>query len=370
MENLYSYVYIFAGYGLGNAVLRYIVLKDDLGEKRGVLGYALSHGTLFNIVLVAVGAAFAALYPHSEEFAQASWLLPIMLAALPLQFVYDSCQLTLRALLKNAAYAACGLLCVAVSCACKISGASLFGLEGAVFALPATYLLMACLLLSIVYRRHFSEAISSKVAKADRSGITSYSLQYMVTNGLWALFMQNDILILGMITGDAVEVANFKVAFAIPAALSIISASIGIVVSPYFIRKEGERRWVWRNYLKVLAAVSALLGSICILVCVFAYPLIDALYGSQYAEIAPLMRLLVVAAFANNAIRYTGANLLAAMGKVKYNMAISSVGMVVQVGLDIFLIVNYGAYGAALSSIAVYALMAAATTICFIKLYR
>lgn len=369
MENLYGYVYVFAGYGLGNAVLRYIVLKDDLAEKKGVLNYALAHGTIFNVALVLAGVAFAFLYPHSDEFAEAAWLLPVMLLALPFQFIYDSCQLTLRALLKNTAYALCAVLCVAVSCSLKVSGAFLLGLDGAVFAFPLTFFIMGAVVAAYVYRGRFKGVVSAEVSKEQMPEITSYSLQYMVTNGLWALFAQNDILLLGMMTGDALQVANFKVALALPAILSLISSSVGIVIGPYFIKRENEREWVWKNYLKVLVVSVALIGVMSLVMGWCAPELIGLVYGEQYVETAGLMRLLLLAAFFNTAIRYTSANLLAAMGKVKYNLAIAITGLVVQIVLDVVLISAWGSYGAALSSIIIFVLMGTATTMCFFKLY-
>lgn len=370
MENLYGYIYVLAGYGLGNAVLRYIVLKDGMAEKKGVLDYALSHGTIFNIVLVLAGMSFAFLYPHSSEFSEAAWLLPIMLLALPFQFVYDACQLTLRALLKNAAYALCAVLCVVVSSILKVSGASLFGLDGAVFAFPLTFLIMGCMVALYVYSRYFKGVKAEKIPKEHVPEITSYSLQFMVTNGLWMLFAQNDILILGMITGDALQVADFKVALALPAVLSLVSSSIGIVIGPYFIKREKDRVWVWASYRKVLLMSTVFIGGVALVMGWFAPTLIGFVYGEQYEDVADLMRLLLLAAFFNTAIRYTSANLLAAMGKVKYNLVIAVVGLVAQIILDIALIASFGGVGAALSSILVFAFMGVATAICFVKLYR
>lgn len=369
MENLYGYVYVFAGYGLGNAVLRYIVLKDDVSEKRGVLDYALSHGTIFNIVLVFVGASFAYLYPHSAEFSEAAWLLPVMLLALPFQFLYDSCQLTLRALFKNAAYAICAVVCVAVSSALKVSGSLLFGLDGAVFALPLAFLLVGCAVAVYVYKGHFRGVRAKKVPKEQVRGITSYSLQFMVTNGLWALFAQNDILILGMVTADALQVADFKVASALPSVIYLISSSLGIVVGPYFIRHEKERAWVWRSYWRVLVLSAVFIGGASLVMGWFAPELIGFIYGEQYVGTADLMRLLLVAAFFNAAIRYTSANLLSAMGKVKYNLAIAVCGLALQIFLDILLISAHGITGAAISSITVFSLMGAATMACFARIY-
>ena len=70
------------------------------------------------------------------------------------------------------------------------------------------------------------------------------------------------------------------------------------------------------------------------------------------------MRILLIASFINNGLRYTNANLLSAMGQVKYNMFVSITGMVVQVTVNLFVIPRHGMMGIAYTSVGVYALMA------------
>ena len=59
------------------------------------------------------------------------------------------------------------------------------------------------------------------------------------------------------------------------------------------------------------------------------------------------MRVLLLAALINNGFRYSCANILASMGKVKYNMFVSIVGIVLQIVINYQLIPKYGAMGVA-----------------------
>ena len=96
-------------------------------------------------------------------------------------------------------------------------------------------------------------------------------------------------------------------------------------------------------------------------------PLIIFIYGENYLNIITLMRILLVASFFNCGLRYTTANILAAMGQVKYNMFVSLFGMIAQVFINIMIIPLYGVIGLAITSCIVYAGMALVLFYLFIK---
>lgn len=369
LENIYTYAYVLAGYGLNNAVLRFMVLEKEGCAKKGILIHALASGTWFNLALIIVMSAIAPLFPIDGIRGMAP-LLAAMLLALPLQYIFESSSCSLRALFQNKHYALLSLACVATVWTLRASGAALFGLEGAVISWPAAYGVMAVIGLFVVLHLHLPRGASQKPNKSLRVSMRSYSLQYMVTNGLWVLFLQNDILLIGCLTGSPESVATYKVAYTLPTAMSILTYAVGVFVVPYFIKHENDQIWVWRSYRIILLIVCGLLGVASALLGILAEPLLGFFFGSQYSSAGDLMRILVVAAFVNNAIRFTAANLLAAMGKVKVNLAISAGGMLLQIVLDIVLINQQGVIGAACSSVLVYTAMAIAVTAYFVKTYQ
>ena len=79
--------------------------------------------------------------------------------------------------------------------------------------------------------------------------------------------------------------------------------------------------------------------------------------------------ILLTAAFFNCGLRYTTANILAAMGKVKYNMAVSAAGMAIQIAVNIKMVPVYGTLAVAVTSCIVYAFMAFALLLVFIQQY-
>jgi len=196
-----------------------------------------------------------------------------------------------------------------------------------------------------------------------------YAVQYMLTNGLWAVFMLNDTFLLGIFSNNAEIVAEYKVAYVMPGNISIFATAIGVFTGPIFTKNEKNIKWIQENYKKVFITSGLIVGMVALALFIFAEPLVVFMYGTGYKNIVPLMRVLLVAAFFNSGIRYTSANLLASMGQIKYNMSISIVGMVLQIVLDIWLIGKFKAMGVAISSCIVYAFMAISLFIIFVNRY-
>ena len=370
MENIYTYVYLFAGLGLNNAVFRYVVLREEPADKLGVISFVLSRGLAINLVIVAIGFAASWLFPFSREFARAAVLLPIMLLSLPFQFSFDTFSYSLRALFRNRAYAIAAIAAITLVWSGKVVGALLFGLDGAVWSGVLTYVIMTLTLFGYYSKAVFPGTTPSRVLTSEGKTYLFYGLQFMVTNGLWSMILQNDIFLIGFLTGDSLAVADYRVAYAVPSAISILSSSVGIFVTPYFIKHERDGAWVWKNYKRVIAVVCGALGALCLFIALICEQFVLLFYGPDYLNVIPLMRVLLVSSFITNGIRYTTANLLSATGKVRSNMIVALVGIVVQIALDLLLIPIFGIYGAALTSILVYGGMAVAVVSIFIREYR
>lgn len=368
LENVYTYLYLLAGLGLNNAVLRWMVLKDTPAEKRGILDYVVTSGTTVNIILV-LGAT-GGIILLGNSFLDYYFLFPLMLIALPFQFLFDTGTFSLRALFKNRAFAILSVVAIIVVWTAKIVGATGFGLIGAIASWPVAYSLIAIAVLLYLYFVVFKKIDSVSVNQLDKKAIRSYSLQYMVTNGMWALFMQNDLLMINLLTGSAEAVADYRVASVFPMVLALLSSSIGMFAGPYFIKHENDRFWVWKNYKRVLAVNVGVVGSAALLIVILADPLVLFVYGEEYINVVPLMIVLLVVSVVNNGVRYASANLIAALGRIRANMIIALCGMCAQVILNFFFVTGLGVFGTAIAGIIVQSGMAIAVTIYFAKTFR
>lgn len=370
LENIYTYTYLLAGMGLNNAVFRWLVIKEQDGERKGVFEYVLSRGTVFNIALVCVVSLGWFVLPLDFSSSAAAWMLPAMLLAIPFQFAYETGVFSFRALFMNRAFAVMAIAVVSLVWVSKVVGASLFGIGGVVLSWPFAYAVAAAVVLAVFALRVFRGVRAVSVPKIERRSIIAYSLQYMVTNDMWMLFMQNDLFMIGAISGSVEAVADYKVAYVFPMVLGLVCSAVGTFVAPYFIKHESDGRWVWRNYKRVLVANTGAVGGAALLIGIVAEHLVGLVYGDRYANVVPLLLLLLVASFLNNGIRYASANLLAAMGRIRTNMVVAATGVVLQILLNLALIPRFGVNGAAITGIIVYGLMAIAVTAYFVKIYK
>lgn len=368
LENIYGYAFTMAGMGMSNAILRYVVLGKNIQEKYDYFSYACKKGLSWNCLLFFVAAIACTIYPHPKVYADSTWLLYILLFSLPFQYITDNVLCNERAMFSNQRYAGFSLI---LSCSIIISKV-LSGMAGGVIAIvlcqASVYLVLALLFANISKRSYYGSLTARTLPISMRKEINLYSLQYMITNGLWAIFMLNDTFLLGRYSSPEV-IADYKVAYTIPGCVSLISTALGIFVAPYFVKNETNSNWIRCNFKRVYIATAILVGGICIFIGLFAKPIVSLLYGNNYLNILPVMRILLMASFLNCGLRYTVANILAAMGKVKYNMLISSIGMVLQIGINVKVIPEFGSIGVAISSCIVYCFMACCLLAIFIKHY-
>ena len=370
-ENLFSYFIVFSGLGLANAILRYVVIGETAEIKYGCYQYSRTRGVLYNIIMASIGVLIAMVYPHSNAFADYWWLLILLVLVLPFNYMYTCGLYTERAMMDAKKYAYSSLTISLVIIIAKLIGAGTFGLVGTISFRLTAEIIMAIFMSALVYHMYFKGVSHSKPTRAERKTINVYALQYMITNGLWYLFMLNDTFLLGRLCNDATVLAIYKVAYILPASLLLFSTSMGIYVGPYFTKneKKGNIAWVKQNWLKKSVINFCLVGVASLVIFVFARPLVLFIYGEQYLSAVGLMRILVFAAVINAGLRHLTAHILASMGQIKYNMIVSAVGMAFQIVLNIVIIPRYGSIGVAWVSVVIYSAMAIAINAVFIKKY-
>ncbi len=369
VENIYSYAYLIAGFGLSNAMLRYVILGKDINEKYSYYKYVINKGCLINIGIVAIFILINHIYPHPVEYSNFRYLIDFLVLTIIFQYIVDAILLNERALFSNRRFAYISFGVSASLIICRIIGAYALKLDGVVFSRIIVNVIFAIILLYTAYQHNYKGASALKLDEDTKRSIDIYSIQYMITNGLWAFFMLNDTFLLGLLCPDPTILADYKVAYVLPGNVSLISTAIGTFICPYFVKHEHDRAWIQKKFIYVCCVTALSVGALCLLLGIFARPIILLMYGPQYENIVYLMRILLIAAFFNCGLRFTVANILASMGQIKFNMYISFVGVVVQIVLDILLIPNYGAIGVAYASIFVYAIMALCLFATFGKKY-
>lgn len=371
IENIYSFIYIIGGLGLSNATIRYVVLGNGIEEKKGYYTYIRNRAFLYNSIFVILFTLVNLVYPHPQEFINAQDLIIIMLVMLPFQYNMQNDLVLERAMFNNVRYAWLSFITSALFIIAKISGAFIGGIVEVLIL--STLINIACCIYTqyTVNKRYFKNVQEKKISRGKRREIDVYSLQFMITNGLWSLFMIMDIFLLSKLGSTSIEIADYKVAYIWPANLGIIGSCIAIFITPYFVKNENNIVWIRKNFKKIYILNILITLVIGVFVWILAKPLIYLYSGAKYLNTIPLMRIILVGAVINNGLRMITANVLAAMGQVKYNMLISAIGFALQIVLNFQMIPKYGSYGVAFTSIIVYSFMAIALLMIFMwKYYR
>lgn len=368
VENIYGYVFIFAGLGLSNAMLRYIVKVDD-NRKRTYYRYICGRSVVINICLVVAMLVINTFIDYPKDFTKATYLLSVLALMIPFQDLLNDGLCALRSSFKTREYAYWSLVVSSILVLGRIAGGWFAGANGVIWSRLIINGIFAIALFIYAKKLFARSETSIPLTKNEKKNVFGYSVQYMITNGLWAIFMLNDVQVLSMYVVDSTIVADYKVACTLPAAVSILSTSIGVFVAPYFTKNEGDNAWI-RKYFKQTCIINMIaIGAVTVAMILMARPLICLFYGEKYLNIVGLMRILAIASFFNAGLRYTTANILACMGKVKYNMVVSVAGICFQLLLDIVLVQILGQYGIAISSCIVYLVMGIALLIIFYRNY-
>ena len=371
VENIYSYALIFAALGMSNAVLRYLVIAESNEERRQYFNYIIKRSFFINlgISLILLFASQLVVFP--ENYSAAKQLLPILALLLPFQDLLNDDLYTIRSFFKNKLYAYAAFFSSAALIVGRIVGAIACGVSGVLWSRVVINMLLAISGLCYVSNKLLVIKNTDRLDKEKKRIIDNYSLQYMVTNGFWAIFMLNDKFLLGLLLNDPAGLADYNVASVLPGNIAIFATAIGSFVGPYFTKNEKNNAWIRRNYKTVFILSAGIVGAVAFGIGVVARPLIKFMYGEQYLNVIALMRVLLIGAFFNSGLRYTTANLLAAMGEIKYNMAVSGAGIIIQIVLDCLLIPQMGVMAVAVSNCVVFMMMAIVLcSVFYNKFYR
>lgn len=165
------------------------------------------------------------------------------------------------------------------------------------------------------------------------------------------LYMRIDQVMLAAIAGDS-AVGHFSAAMRISEVWYFIPASIMTAAFPMMMARRQEGEIVYERYLQRLYDAMAWLGIVvAVIVALIAKPLIDALYGSAYAEAASVLRIQIWAGVAV-AMSYVHGRWLLAEGLQRIGLFYTLVGCVVNLCLNALLIPRFGAVGAAWATLA------------------
>jgi len=369
VDNIYSYAFIFAGLGLVSAVLRFLVLAEKKEDKKSYFDFILKNSLIRDGVIAIIMVTAGLLLPFPDNYVRVKYLIPIVALLLPFQDLVNVDLYTIRSFFENKLYAYLAFGSSFILILGRILGAYIGGVAEVLWSRVILNGFFALIFLALIKGRFFKGIKANELPAEKKKEVNLFAIQFMITDGLWAVFMLNDTFMLGQLLNDPTRLADYKVACVLPGNISIFASAIGIFVAPYFTKNEHNRKWIRENYIKVLIVTASVIGLVAGTIGIFAAPLIRIMYGESYLNVVTLMRALLVGSFINSGIRFVSANILSALGEVKYNLIVSGIGIVLQLVLDAVLIPIIGEMAVAVVNCLIYLFMSITLIVVVAKKY-
>lgn len=349
MDNIYSYVALFAGLGMATAILKYCS-SDNRGKNKAYIQFALKYGTLIQVGIL----AFVLLYilladpPFSgvKNLAAIYCLYPLM--EYWLAVLYNA----IRALLNNRLYVR---MSVAQTASVMVLGIALVSLLGVKGILIARYMAvaMAGILGARFLIKEFKGIQGDKLSNQEIRAFMSMSLSLLVAN-LFSLAMPlNETFLINHLVRDEVVTANYKVATMFPAQLTFITNSILVYYFPIIARMR-DKNEIWKTSLKIGVVAGMAIAVVSTLGIVLSKGIILMVYGERYMDSVLMSRIFWLVYSLNAGLRMVPMNLLPAMGYARFNAMVAGISCVAHLGLDSFMIANAGISGVAVATSMVY----------------
>ena len=186
--------------------------------------------------------------------------------------------------------------------------------------------------------------------KKEKKGFWKFSLATQLNNTIGGFLLICDTFLIGLLFADEELIATYKVATIIPQALAFIPTCIVIYIVPYFIKNNTNKKWLKDNYKKTIKYGVYAFGIISFCLIAFSKLIFYILYGTAYYSSIPIYIILVIGFFFSSAIKIPSANITYSLRKVKINIIINIVCLVINFVSNIIFIKWLGIIGAAITT--------------------
>ncbi len=341
--------------GLIQSTRRFIALYYDHNEHRYVKGIVrlCNYWTIFSgvlltcIVYLLITFIDTSAYSNEELIA----LLPLMLLIIPF-YAHRRLAISVFSGFKNTVYkviledlAEPVIKILAISIVMMIGGS----LTDLTYVTIIGYMLLGVISLTLVARSLKKVVQASVDISMPWKVFIGFSGAMVVTELVELILTWLDIIMLGMLSSDY-QVGLFRAATQPAMLASVILTSFAFIYMPLATELYGRKEPVeWKNLNNLISLWSMTLAFPVSVVCI-AYPdvIIGVLFGEQYADAEVTLRILALAYIFHSACGFTGLNLIIG-DKSTTQMKGKLISLCIHVILNIILIPDYGAKGAAIS---------------------
>jgi O-antigen/teichoic acid export membrane protein len=175
---------------------------------------------------------------------------------------------------------------------------------------------------------------------------------------------QLDTIMIGILLAASAEVAVYKAASLIPFSLVFIPSVFMQTDFVYIAERHKEKKYLigyYRKYLGVFSMITLVILSVWYI----AGGEIVRIFGPEYTEAKPIINILMINVLTTFLLRVPLGNILAAVGKAKWNSWSAGILLIVNLLLNYLLIPRFGIYGAAYATVSSIGLSSVVSLIMF-----
>ncbi len=345
VDNIYSYVALFAGMGMGSAILKYCS-SDNQRKNLSYLKFALKYGILFQIGVVAFLIIVALLFQFPFSGIKN---LVLFYCFYP---VLDYCFLVIlnmiRALLQSKLYVNISVIQMGSVMAAGIVLALFAGVKGVLAARYIAVLIAGSMGAAFIIKR-FKGIQEERLSRSEIKAFLSMAVSLLIAN-LFSLVMPlNETFLINNLIRDEVVTANYKVATMFPVQITFISSSLMVYYFPIIARMDNKKE-VWKLSKKIEIFTGVVILFIVLCGIVLSKYIILGIYGKRYYDSVEISRIFWIVYSLNAGFRMIPMNILPAIGKAGFNAIAAGATSIIHLGIDYFMISNYGIAGVAVAT--------------------
>lgn len=354
VDNLRNYVLLLSGLGMSNVVLRYCSQKTDMALAKGYFVTAFKVGLYFNIVLVFISIVFYLLFPANFED---STNLLLLMSLLPIFiYIFDCIQISFRATFQNKIYAKLSIIYSFAMVTLQIIFCIYWSLVGV-----AVSRYIACIVGIIVavtsYRKSlFYKIKASEIPNSEIKPMLYLGISLLVASAASIIMTYNETYLLGVILGNAVFIADYKIGSIFMQISYFVVTSISLFTFPIFSKHFIDKKWIWNNSCYMIKCMFFVMTPIHLLLIILTPDIISIIFGREYLSAVSITRVLLMGSFIQTVLRIPLGNILVAVNKEHANLYINLVSMVVHFLLNILCLKLLGIRGAGYAIAFIYLL--------------
>lgn len=361
-DNLYGYLSFIKGLGLSSALLRYCSITDSKSAERAYFRHSVTVGSGFGILIclgLCIAVSFVNIpFPNARRYC---WLLILYPT---LQNLYLNTICYFRTQLNNRKFALAGIIYSSALCLLTYLLLRFSGTDGIV---AARY---GAITIALIYTlptliKYFSNTQGVALSRDQKQGLLKMGIALMLADLFSNMMPLNEAFLVNNIIKDEIISSNFKVAGQFPQLLPLVSGAITVYFFP-IIARLSDGIEIKNRVIRIGVFNFALIAVLTVIGIVLTPYVFHILYGTKYDDAVSMAGVLWIMRAVNCIFRAVPFNMLHAIGKTKFNVAVAALSCLLQIVLDYLFLTNIGIMGVAYGAIIAFTLSGIAYWIYFI----